>query len=123
MLSLFIKDMKIYIDNTYYMDRNIIIDALIKAGTYSPQDKQTFLGQTSKMTSMQEIFKFLLSNVGDSIDEKNDFVKEIGQNEEIRKVLKPQIQFWLLKIKIAEIFGAEVNDEDVLETIDSSLRE
>ena len=30
------------------------------------------------MTSMQEIFKFLLSNVGDSIDEKNDFVKEIG---------------------------------------------
>ena len=41
------------------------------------------------MTSMQEIFKFLVSNVGDTIDEKNDFVKEIGQNEEIRKVLKP----------------------------------
>ena len=71
------------------MDRESIIDGLIKAGAYSPQDKQAFLGQTSKMISMQEIFKFLLSNAGDTIDEKNGFVKEMGQNKEIRKILKP----------------------------------
>ena len=74
------------------------------------------------MTSTQEVFNYLLEDVGNTIDDIIEFVKEWGLNKEMRNLFRPEIQFWLLKIQIAETFGAEANDEEVLETIDSILR-
>ena len=74
------------------------------------------------MASTQELFNYVLTDIEKVIDEKIEFVKEQGLKKEIRNLFKPEMQFWLLKILIAEHFGAEVNDENVLETIDSFLR-
>ena len=74
------------------------------------------------MTSTQEVFNYLLENVGNTIDDIIEFVKEWSLKEEMRNLFRPEIQFWLLKILIAETFRAEANDEEVLETIDSILR-
>ena len=37
-------------------------------------------------------------------------------------MFKPELHYWILKIKIAEAFGAETNDEDILETIVKNLK-
>lgn len=74
------------------------------------------------MKSTREVFNYLVNSVGNTIDDQIEFVKEQGLKEEMRKLFRPEIQFWFLKIQIAETFGAEVNDPDILEIIDSILR-
>ena len=86
------------------MDPKKTINALIKVGPYTEAENQSFINDTPHMTSTQEVLNYLLTNVGNSIDDEIQFVKEQGLKEEMRKFFRPEIQFWFLKIQITGNF-------------------
>ena len=70
------------------MDPKKTINVLIKVGPYTETEKQSFINDTAHMKSTQEVFNYLLSNVG-TIDDKIEFVKEQGLKEEMRNLFRP----------------------------------
>ena len=52
------------------MDPEKTINVLIKVGPYTEAENQSFINDTPHMTSTQEVLNYLLTNVGNSIDDK-----------------------------------------------------
>ena len=82
------------------MDLEAVIQQFVHSGFYSKTQKNQFLKETSGMKSQGEILEYIVNQVKNSIDEKKELANKLPTNKEVRKILKPEFQIWLIKAKI-----------------------
>ena len=92
------------------MDPETVIQEFVQSGFYSKVQKNQFLKDISEMKSQREIFEYLVNQVKHSIDEKKELANKLPTNKEVRKLLKPELQIWLIKAKLSELLGTDMKE-------------
>lgn len=76
-----------------------------------------------KETEPEKMLEIILKQFGKHFGETKPTIEAMSSNKEIRAYFRPYLHYLLLTIQVAEIFGAELSNQEYVEFILSQVKE